>query len=236
MTSSVAVERGGEFEATVPAPPTGPRGLTREHPFAPSVLDEALTEQVTGKELQVEADPSCPFGGQRLLEVHHDAERLPRRLDPYPIGEPQIRIFERIEALSVARLVRILHAHADLVAPPVHLPRAHLGDRRPLARCGLQTQVPVGGDPGSVLNDRDPALMPLRIEVVGQHHVEARHLKVFELVDDEPGSVSHRDTLPLRQGPRRFMGFPLVGRMQQLLHPGITSVEVLGLPALGALI
>ena len=144
-----------------------------------------LVEQYSRKELQVKADFPYPFGGQRLLEIHDDAERAPLRLNPEVVFEIEVGINDRVESLAVTAGVRIGHHYGDLLFFMVNHTGARLGYGRPLTRRGLQPDVAVGGYPEPVLDDTYPALVTFGIKIMRQHHIEAAHLQVFELVDHE---------------------------------------------------
>ena len=148
---------------------------------------EGLPEEDPGKQLQVEADPTDPLVGQRLLEVHEDAEAPSFRTHAHGVGEAQVGVLHRVEALAVLGFVGELRAQADLPRRLVHDALADLRHRLPLPRRPVEANVAVRRDPQAVLDDPDPALVPLGVVVVREHDVEPRHLQVLELVQLEGG-------------------------------------------------
>src|SRR5690606_4032691 len=124
-----------------------------------------------------------PLRRQRFIEIDDDPEGFPRGHHLHDIAEVEIRIHDRVEALAVLLLFRIMHPDADRLCCTVDLARSHDGCWLPLTGRWLEAQVTVGGDTQAVLNDADAALVALRIIIVSEHHVEPGHLEILQLVE-----------------------------------------------------
>ena len=154
----------------------GAIGLARED-AALRVGRPGPAEEDAGEQLHVEPDLADPLVGQRLFEIDDDAEGPARWPDTNRVGELQVRVLNRVEALPVLVLVWVLRAQADLARGLVDNPLADLGHGLPLAWRAIEAEVAVGCHAPAVLDDADASLMALRVVVVGQHHVEPRHLQ-----------------------------------------------------------
>ena len=113
MTSRFPVASGAIWYSPFASRVPGPLAWRGKMP-ALRLGREGLAEEDPREELQVEADPADPLVRQRLLEVHEDAERLALGTHAHRVGEAEVRVVDRVEALAVLRLVGELRAQADL--------------------------------------------------------------------------------------------------------------------------
>ncbi len=201
----LAVHQGSRLHVLVAVQVDGPVGLVRERARLP-VGVEGSPEQRARKQLQVESHPPDPGRGKRLVEI--DGHAHGRALGPHvhAVGKVQIaRVSERVEALAVLRRVRVGQRGDDLGVGRVELPRVLRRGGRPLPGRRLQPQVSVAGHADAVLDDPDPALMPLGVDVLERHHVQPRHAEVAAVIQAQPG----------RLGPSGPRGQPQPAGQQQ---------------------
>jgi hypothetical protein len=144
---------------------------------------EGLSKQDAREELEVEAHLSNPGCGQGLVEVDDDQEGASIRLHLEHVAKVKVGIGDRVEPLAVVGRIRIGHVDRNLLNGAVDPARTDSGLRLPLAGSGLKAKVAVCCDAEAVLDYSHPPLVPLGIEIVREHDVEAGHLEVFLIVD-----------------------------------------------------
>ncbi len=98
------------------------------------------------------------------------------------VGKVQVRIINRIKSFAIAAGVGIGKPGSDFVRLFVDNSFVLFGYGLPLAWSGIQTQITIGGDPQSVLDNDYAALMTFWVNILKGHHAEARHFEILLLV------------------------------------------------------
>ncbi len=95
-----------------------------------------LAEQISREQLEIEADLAFPILRQRLVEIDRHPETVTfQRRDPNLVAEVEIGVIDRIETLSVFRIVRIVQCLADRIGGGIDHRLAVTGRHgRPLPR------------------------------------------------------------------------------------------------------
>jgi len=143
------------------------------------------------------ASDSQENGLSAFIEVDRDTDRFTVRSCAHRVLELQIGILDRIESLAIAGVVRVSERHANFLRRGVHLAFAGLGNRRPLARRGLEPHVAVRGDALVVHDDAEATLVTFGVVVLPVHHIDAGPLEVFlgvefEIVGRESSSLAQK--------------------------------------------
>ncbi len=146
-----------------------------------------LAEQLTGEQLEIEADLAFPILWQRFVEIDRNLKGVAvQRRDADMIAEIEVGIVDRIETLAILAVIRIVQRLADCIAGGVDDSLAVAGRHgRPLPGRRLQAQVAVGGDTRSVLDDGDAGLVTVRIDIGEDCDIEPRRLEIALVVELE---------------------------------------------------
>ena len=153
----------------------GAAGLAREH-GADAAQVEGLAEVGGRIQLDTEGRAGRRLRVERLLQVHGEAHGIALGAEPDRVGNGQVRLGQRDLDEGGLRV------HATLARPGMQLGPAGL-DVRP--------DLPADGDALPVLDDLDPALLALRVDVVEGKDRGARRLQVLQFVD-RPARARHR--------------------------------------------
>ena len=146
-----------------------------------------LAEQIGREQLEIEADLAFPVGGQRLVEIDRDLERIAvHRRHRDMVGEVEVRVVDRIEALTVLRLVRVMQGLGHGPGGGVHhglaVARRH---GRPLTRRRLKPQIAVRRHARAVLDHGHAGLVAVGIDIGEDGDVQARRLEIALVVELE---------------------------------------------------
>ena len=168
-----------------------------------------FSEQSAGKQLQVEAQLSLERLRHCLVQFHIDDNRVSFAPHCHPVIQLHIRIDHRVQAAQVLLFVGIAELCHDGVGLRVQPAGKLLRHRLPLAGRGLKAHIPAGGDAPSVHQDTDAGLVPLGIDVVKGHHVDAFVAKIpSPHIQSEPMvSIIHTGILPHKRPYPRLPPF-----------------------------
>ena len=165
-------------------------GLVREDAGRGAQIP-TLAEEIVGEEFEVEAYLANELRWNGLVQIYRDMDRIAFALHAHLISEVEIRVVDRIEAGAILGRVRIRERGGDGVGGGIYAACVLLGHGLPLPWRRLQTNVAVGRHAYAILDDRNTALMAIRINVLERHDVNARRLKVFLLIETEIGRLRY---------------------------------------------